>query len=98
MVTTEFEDFNDELDECDWYTFPIEFQRMYILVIQNAQKPVTIQGFGNIFCTRDAMKKVNFNRSEIFERCKLTQNFLFCNFTLFSLDNECKFFIFYDTA
>lgn len=58
MVTIQFENFNNELDKCNWYTFPIEFQKMYIIVVQNAQKPVIIYGFGNIFCMRDAMKKV----------------------------------------
>lgn len=61
MVTNQFESFNNELDKCNWYTFPNDFQKMFVIVLQNAQKPVIIYGFGNIFCMRDAMKKVNFD-------------------------------------
>lgn len=60
MFTAKFQDFNDELEKCDWYTFPIKFQRMHAILLVNAQQTVNIHGFGNILLTRDVMKKVIF--------------------------------------
>lgn len=66
MVTGQFELLNDELKNCDWYNFPIQFQQMFVIVLANAHLPVTIHGFGKILCIRDVMKKVffrNYNRA-----------------------------------
>lgn len=58
MVTSQFDAFNDALERCNWYSFPIEIQQMMIIVLANAQQPITIRAFGNIICTRETFKKV----------------------------------------
>lgn len=50
--------FKDVLDQCDWYLFPIEMQRMLIIVMSNTQQPTIIHAFGNAQCSREAFKKV----------------------------------------
>lgn len=43
---------------CDWYLFPIRFRRMLPTIITSTQKPVILEGFGNVMCTRELFKKV----------------------------------------
>lgn len=61
MVCNQFEMFNDSLEQCNWYSLPIEMQQMMIIFMANAQQPTWISGFGNILCTRDTFKKVISN-------------------------------------
>lgn len=66
-VTSQFEDFCDELSQCCWYSFPIELQRMLVVVISNAQQSSTIRGYGNTICSRFSFNQVhNFNTSSDF--------------------------------
>ena len=58
MVTDHFEAFDYELCQCNWYSFPIEIQRILIIVIANTQQPEILQAFGNTPCTREVFKKV----------------------------------------
>lgn len=58
QVTNQFIKFNDELDQCSWYLFPMQLQRMLIIVMINAQQPAVIQGYANAVCTRFAFNKV----------------------------------------
>lgn len=51
---------NDKLYQCNWHLFPIEIQRMLVIVMTNTQRPSTVHGFANTFCTRDAFKGVKF--------------------------------------
>lgn len=60
MVSTEFERFDFALGQCNWYRFPIDFQRMFATIIANTQQPEILQAFGNIPCTRENFKKVLF--------------------------------------
>lgn len=46
--------------KCHWYILPRKLQRMLIIIIANAHQPVSIRSFGNIECTRDSFKQVNF--------------------------------------
>lgn len=57
-VSCKYELFNKALLQCDWYLFPIEMRRMYVLIMMNAQQPTLIQGFGNFPCTRETLTKV----------------------------------------
>lgn len=43
--------------QCDWYSFPIDIQRMHIIVMVNTQQPVAILGYGNVECTLETLKK-----------------------------------------
>lgn len=58
-VTNEFEKLNDMIDELDWYTFPIEIQRMLPIIMIAAQEPVVIRGYGNIACVREVFGQVS---------------------------------------
>lgn len=58
MLIRQFHRFDDALCRTNWYRFPIETQKMLLIVMANAQQPILVQGFGNIACTREAFKKV----------------------------------------
>lgn len=53
----------DALDEAvcsgNWYTFPIEIQRILPTILLATQKPVLLRGFGNIPCLRETYRKVS---------------------------------------
>lgn len=57
-MTGRFDKFNDAICECKWYLFSIEMQRMYLIVLANAQQPEFVRSFGNISCLRESFKKV----------------------------------------
>lgn len=61
MISNRFDLFNDALDQCHWYLFPIEMQRMFIIVTANTQRRMIIHAFGNAQCTREANKTVRFS-------------------------------------
>lgn len=50
------------IDELNWYTLPIELQRILPIIMINAQEPVYLECFGSILCARDTFKRVRRNR------------------------------------
>lgn len=64
MLLRQFFRFDNALYQSNWYLFPIETQRMLLIVIANAQQPIIIHGFGNVACTREVFKKVKENYNE----------------------------------
>lgn len=44
-----------------WYTFPVQEQRFIIRMIQRAQKPFHLKGFGIVDCTLATFLNVNRN-------------------------------------
>lgn len=60
MVGIQFEMFNDALNQCNWWSFPVEMQQMLIVVMANSQYLTLIRGYGNVLCTRETFKKVIF--------------------------------------
>lgn len=60
MVTNQYEFLNDQMYQCDWYSFPIGMQRMFVTFMSFTQQPVLIHGYGNTLtqCTREIFKKV----------------------------------------
>lgn len=59
MVTSQFEKFNDALDQCSWYLFSIETQKMFAVVVANSQPSINIRGYGNVLCARKSFKTVS---------------------------------------
>lgn len=60
MLTDQFDEFNDKLEQsCDWYLFPHEVQKMYAIILVNAQQSTHLESYANIICTRETMKTVN---------------------------------------
>lgn len=57
-MTDQFNDFNVELDQCNWYTFPTRLQKMYGIFVHNAQQEMGLRGYGNLLCSLDTMKRV----------------------------------------
>ena len=77
-VSNQFNKLGDEIYKCDWYLFPHKLQRMLVIIMINAQEPVSIRGFGNVVCTRDSFKQVIFSRnidSIEFDRAKYSVPF-----------------------
>lgn len=61
-VTHQFNQFSEKLCYSDWYLFPLEMQRMFIIMLCGTQEPTIIQGYANTVCTRDAFKLVWFGK------------------------------------
>lgn len=61
-TTDMFDEMNSTIDQLDWYLFPIELERMLRMIIANAQRPVSLQCWGGIACTRDCFKNVGSER------------------------------------
>lgn len=55
----EFDGICDVIDQFNWYSFPLELQRLLPVVICSAQQPVAIQCFGSVMCVRESFKKVS---------------------------------------
>lgn len=47
-----------QIEQFDWYAFPIEAQRLLPILMLNAQQPIALQCFGCISTNREAFKKV----------------------------------------
>lgn len=59
-VSQQFNIFDDELRRCRWYLYPLEMQKMLLIILSSTQQPPAIQGYANTVCTRDAFKRVRF--------------------------------------
>lgn len=54
----QFEGFEEEVTRCDWYSLPIDLQRIYMIFLTDAQNPIFLSSFGDIECNRDTSKRV----------------------------------------
>lgn len=59
MVTKQFDEFDNELCQCDWYLLPMEIQRMLPIFMSCTQQPAIFHGYGQIEGSRDTFKTVN---------------------------------------
>lgn len=57
-VTEQFHLYNDKLNRCKWYRFPLDVQRILLIFMGDAQQPAYIRGYANILCTRNSLKEV----------------------------------------
>lgn len=53
-----FENVHTEICKSDWYTFPLEIQKIIPILSLSLRNPVMIEGVGNIKCTREDFKNV----------------------------------------
>lgn len=67
-VTDQFNQISNAIYSSDWYMFPKEIQRIIPIIAMSAQRPVIIQGFVNLKCTREASSRVN-HQIEQFSQC-----------------------------
>lgn len=58
QVSKQFQAFYDELQQCNWYLFPVDAQQILVVILLNAQQPPIIRGFSNTKFTSDSFKKV----------------------------------------
>lgn len=58
-----FEKLEGEVNQFDWYRFPLKIQQMLPTVLIVAQEPVIVKCFGSIACTRQSFKKVYIYRA-----------------------------------
>lgn len=57
-ITVAFDECSVMIDQFDWYLFPVEIQRMLLIVINFAQQPIVIKCFGSAACDRETFKYV----------------------------------------
>lgn len=60
-ISIETEEAYNELLRCNWFIFPMIVRKILPIIIIGNEKPLGIEGFGNIKCTREAFKKVRFH-------------------------------------
>lgn len=53
-----FDEFNNDAWTKNWYLYPLELQRMFLLFGAGTQQSVNIRCYGNILCIRETMRKV----------------------------------------
>lgn len=58
IFTKSFIEINHAIAECEWYSFPIELQRNFLIILGNTKKSIVLKGFGNIDLSRDTFKRV----------------------------------------
>lgn len=57
-ATTRFEDVNTALWTCSLNEFPLDIQKMLPMILAATQKPIYLEGFMNVCCTREVLKVV----------------------------------------
>ena len=57
-VTDQFDQFGEELAQCEWNELPIEMQRMYLIFLSDTKHRLNIRSYGGIICTRETFKMV----------------------------------------
>lgn len=98
-VTEAFEQFDDELIQCNWYTLPIGIQRLYSIFLVNTQQSINIQCYGEILCTRETSKNVILHSKQRLAYRDLYRKPKFQNLIhFFSQDNQNWAIILYGTS
>lgn len=59
MMSNNLEEMKDILWQSEWYSFPIEIQRMLPMAVANTQRPILVHGFGNLLFHRQSIKQVS---------------------------------------
>lgn len=57
-LTDRFNQIENEIFQCNWYTYPMDIQRMLPIIISETQALFVLSGLGNIQCSREAFKNV----------------------------------------
>lgn len=63
LATDSYQNYADLLYETHWYKLPLNLQKLYILMIANAQKPIYYHGFGIIQLKLNIFIKVMIQNS-----------------------------------
>lgn len=54
-----YDELNDAVNRMDWYLIPIDLHRILLIVMINTQKPLDVNFFGSISCSREQFKRVS---------------------------------------
>lgn len=65
-ISGTFDGIDVTISQFDWYLFPIEMKRMLPMIITSVQRPVSLECFGEIVCTREVFKNVSNDRMNCF--------------------------------
>lgn len=57
-INSTFDECIDIIDQFEWYSFPIDIQRMLPLFLNFAKEPIEIKCFGTVTCDRETFKCV----------------------------------------
>lgn len=60
-MTDQFDELSEELHQCNWYSFPLGLQKMYAILVHNAQQKMCLKGDGNLQCSRTTMQHVTLS-------------------------------------
>ena len=55
------EEFNDQIGQFKWYSFPIGIKRILPIIMIHTQQPTVFECFGSIICNRDTFKQVRYS-------------------------------------
>lgn len=47
------------IGQIEWYSLPIDLQRLLPTIINNVQQPAVVRCIGSVICSRSQFKKVN---------------------------------------
>lgn len=59
-VTTHYADLADTTYGMSWHLVPLELQSSFKIMIMITQKPIQLDGFAGLKCTRDTYKEVAY--------------------------------------
>lgn len=59
-ISGSFGEIENVVNEMDWHLFPIQTQRLMLMLLMGTQRPVTFMGYGNFPAKRITMKSVSF--------------------------------------
>lgn len=58
-VNESFDEYNDKVNQFDWYAFPMNIQRVLPMILNFIQQPIKVTCFGRAACDRDLLKYVS---------------------------------------
>lgn len=88
-----FNEVVEKIYQLKWYLFANKIRQILAMIIIAAQRPVEIECFGSLSCSRETFKKVRSTKKLI----KIFHKYSF-NKIIFILDSKQWIFILYDTS
>lgn len=58
-LTGRFNEIDQQVNQCDWYTFPLQIQKLLPIFLKGTQNPIVLYGIGELKCTRETFKDVS---------------------------------------
>lgn len=73
-LTTRYEELSIQIYCCDWHLFPMQAKKMLPVILNILNKTEVLQGFGNVFYTHEAFKKVTTNEKFYYIKTRFFSN------------------------